>query len=121
MFFLNENQRAMNFAQSYSFLVIFFIAFSEVHLKNKSSIPLYFSYITSLTGSGFTASGGVPMVDIALQNINSRGDILVNYTLKHNGLLDSKVSLSLIVHVAIAYYLFFNVDDIIFSVIEIWH
>ena len=53
--------------------------------------PLYFAYITTLTG-GFTASGGIPVVDMALQEINSRDDILQNYTLKHTEVLDSGVS-----------------------------
>ena len=54
--------------------------------------PLYFAYITTLTG-GFTASGGIAAVDMALQEINSHDDILQNYTLKHTEVSDSGVSI----------------------------
>ena len=54
--------------------------------------PLYFAYITTVTGT-ITASGGIPLVDMALQEINSRDDILQNYTLKHTEVIDSGVSI----------------------------
>ena len=54
--------------------------------------PLYFAYITTLTGE-FTAGGGMPVVDMALQEINFRDDILQNYTLKHTEVFDSGVSI----------------------------
>ena len=54
-------------------------------------IPLYFAYITTFTG-GFIASGGIPIVDMALQQINSRDDVLTNYTLGYIEILDSGVS-----------------------------
>ena len=53
-------------------------------------IPLYFSYITTKTGS-FVASGAIPVVDLALEQINNRTDILPNYTLNYTTILDSKV------------------------------
>ena len=61
-------------------------------LSNGSSrkIPLYFSYITTKTGS-FVSSGGIPVVDLALEQINNRTDILPNYTLNYTTILDSKV------------------------------
>ena len=52
--------------------------------------PLYFSYITTRTGS-FVASGAIPVVDLALEQINNRTDILPNYTLNYTTILDSKV------------------------------
>ena len=53
--------------------------------------PLHFSYITTITG-GFTIAGAIPVVDLALEQINNRTDILPNYTLNYTTILDSKVS-----------------------------
>ena len=53
-------------------------------------IPLHFSYITTKTGS-FVAAGALPVVDLALEQINNRTDILPNYTLSYTTILDSKV------------------------------
>ena len=53
-------------------------------------IPLYFSYITTKTGV-FVASGDIPVVDLALEQINNRTDILPNYTINYTTILDSKV------------------------------
>ena len=52
---------------------------------------LHFSYITSMTGN-FVSSGGIPVVDLALEQINNRTDILPNYTLNYTTILDSQVS-----------------------------
>ena len=51
---------------------------------------LNFSYITTKTGS-VVASGGIPVVDLALEQINNRTDILPNYTLSYTTILDSEV------------------------------
>ena len=58
---------------------------------NAQKIPLYFSYITTKTG-GFVSSGSIPVVDLALEQINNRTDILTNYTLNYTSILDSNVS-----------------------------
>ena len=55
---------------------------------------LTFGYITTITG-GFIASGGIPIVDMALQQINSRDDILQNYSLVYKDVLDSGVSVNI--------------------------
>ena len=52
---------------------------------------LYFSFITTMTGD-FVASGAIPAVDLALEQINNRTDILPNYTLNYTTILDSKVT-----------------------------
>ena len=52
---------------------------------------LYFSYITTITGD-ITIAGAIPVVDLALEQINNRTDILPNYTLNYTTILDSKVS-----------------------------
>ena len=57
---------------------------------NGEKTPLHFSYITTKTGS-FVASGAIPVVDLALEQINSRTDILPNYTLSYTTILDSQV------------------------------
>ena len=53
-------------------------------------ISLNFSYITTKTGS-FVSSGGIPAVDLALEQINNRTSILPNYTLNYTTILDSEV------------------------------
>ena len=63
---------------------------SEGEEGSGEKIPLHFSYITAMTG-GFVASGGIPAVDLALEQINNRTDILPNYTLNYTTILDSKV------------------------------
>ena len=56
----------------------------------REKILLNFSYITSKIGS-FVSSGSIPVVDLALEQINNRTDILSNYTLNYTAILDSKV------------------------------
>ena len=58
---------------------------------DEEKMTLYFSYITTITGN-FIVSGGIPVVDWALELINSRTDILANYTLKYTPVQDSGVS-----------------------------
>ena len=53
---------------------------------------IFFSYITSVTASaGFIAAGGIPVVDWALEQINSNTEVLSNYTLNYTTIHDSKV------------------------------
>lgn len=51
---------------------------------------LYFGYITTLSGP-LVLSGAIPVVDLALELINKRDDVLQNYTLNYKNILDSKV------------------------------
>ena len=51
---------------------------------------LHFSFITALSG-GSTSSGGIPIIDYALDQINNDSRVLPSYTLKHTPVLDSKV------------------------------
>ena len=53
---------------------------------------LHISFVVSKTGS-FVSSGVIPMVDYAIQEINNRSNILSNYTLSYEEILDSKVCL----------------------------
>ena len=64
------------------------------HGDDGNKIPLHFSYITTITG-GFRASGGIPAVDLALEEINNHSDVLVNYTLNYTTILDSAVSFAM--------------------------
>ena len=48
--------------------------------------------MTTKTGF-FRASGAIPVVDLALEQINNRTDILPNYTLSYTTVLDSQVQL----------------------------
>ena len=60
--------------------------------------PLYFSYITTKT----FAAGAIPVVDLALEQINNRTDILPNYTLNYTIIGDAQV------HVCLTIKIFYN-------------
>ena len=68
---------------------VFTLLIVPCHGNNK--IRLNFSYITTITGA-FRASGGIPLVDLALEEINNHPDVLENYTLSYTTILDSNVS-----------------------------
>ena len=73
--------------------MLWFVVLGSVLLSTAEAqkIPLPFSYITSKTGS-FVTAGAIPMVDLALELINNRTDILANYTLTYNNTIgDSNV------------------------------
>ena len=55
-------------------------------------IPLYFSFIASYGRFGFNSSDIIPAVDLALQQINSRTDLLADYELGYLSVQDSWVS-----------------------------
>ena len=57
---------------------------------NKKSIT--FAYITAKSGALVT-SGAKAAVDLALEEINSRNDILPNYTLSYSTIRDSEVQI----------------------------
>ena len=48
-----------------------------------ANTTLSFAYITSRTGT-FVTEGAIPVVDLALELINGRADILSNYTLTYH-------------------------------------
>ena len=54
---------------------------------------LYFSFITALSGDS-KSGGGIPVIDLALQEINNDDRILTNYSLNYTTVLDSKVLFS---------------------------
>jgi hypothetical protein len=56
--------------------------------KGGEKTPLYFSYITTKS----FAISALPVVDLALEQINSRTDVLPNYTLNYTTILDAGVS-----------------------------
>lgn len=55
---------------------------------------LSFSFITSITGK-LTSSGGIPVIDLALKEINNDSRLLLNYHLQYTTILDSKVDYSI--------------------------
>ena len=69
---------------------------SRINQNNSEKTPLKFSYITTKTGgvTGFVSSGSIPVVDLALEQINNRTDILSDYVLKYTTILDTNVSSS---------------------------
>ena len=78
----------MQLAMFSSVFYILLISLSFGYAAAKMS--LHFSFITTKTGS-FVASGSIPIIDKALEQINSRSDILENYTLQYTEVHDSKV------------------------------
>ena len=72
------------------FSSVFYILISLSFGYTADKIPLHFSFITTKTGS-FLASGSIPIIDKALEQINSRSDILENYTLQYTEVQDSEV------------------------------
>lgn len=58
---------------------------------NGEKTPLHFFYMTTKTGFFRASAAGIPVVDLALEQINNRSDILTNYSLSYTTILDSKV------------------------------
>ena len=75
-----------------SVLLISFSAGQESQI-NKTS--LFLSYITTKTakGTGFVASGAIPLIDWALEQINNSSTILPGYHLGYKTVEDSQVHL----------------------------
>lgn len=63
--------------------------YSEIGAAAKKD--LHFSFITALSG-GSTSSGGIPIIDFALEEINNDSRVLPDYNLKYTTVLDSEVS-----------------------------
>lgn len=59
--------------------------------KEAKSTNLYFAFINTISGP-FTTNGSIPIVDMVLNQVNNRSDILENYTLSYTNVLDSKVN-----------------------------
>lgn len=62
---------------------------------NPEPITLWFSFITSISGS-FKASGAIPAIDLALEQINNNTNILHDYQLNYSTIEDSGVSIIII-------------------------
>ena len=72
-----------------------FLVITVSHIATPSSLgedrkELYFSFITALSGDS-KSDGGIPVIDLALQEINKDNRILTTYTLNYTTILDSKV------------------------------
>ena len=72
---------------------ILLIAVSAGQEDQNNKTNLFFSYITTKTakGTGFVASGAIPLVDWALEQINNSSTILPGYHLGYNTIEDSQV------------------------------
>ena len=77
-----------------SLLLIFFSVYAKGNVPQEKLL-VNFSYITTKTG-GFVSAGSIPVVDLAIEQINNRTDILSNYSLNYTTILDSKVNSLLI-------------------------
>ena len=89
-----------NWMMTVLLVVICFIAL--IQCDSHKLIPLNISFITSINPeAGFSAAGGIPAIEMALEMINNRTDILANYTIQHTEILDSRVSEKINVHAAV--------------------
>ena len=70
--------------------LVFILLLTRSYSSAEQKDQLLFSYITTVTG-GIRAIGGRPVVDLALEEINSRNDILQNYTLNYTTIRNSEV------------------------------
>ena len=70
--------------------LVFVLLLTRSYSSAEQKHQLLFSYITTVTG-GIRAIGGRPVVDLALEEINSRNDILQNYTLNYTTIRNSEV------------------------------
>lgn len=63
------------------------------HISNteRAKRDVYFSFVTALTGSPLS-SGGVPVIDFALEQINNDSRLLQDYNLQYTTIMDSQVS-----------------------------
>ena len=66
--------------------------FLSLSASTFGATPIYFSFITSFGRSGYNASDIIPGVDLALEHINNRPDILPGYELGYVSVQDSEVS-----------------------------
>lgn len=73
------------------FAVLFVACVSATAPPAVNKTQLTFSYITTITSDQILASGGIPSVDLALEDI-ANSSFLANYTLNYTTVLDSKVS-----------------------------
>lgn len=70
-----------------------FLCACNIVAGDGESKQLYFMYMTS-RGALFNSSGTVAGVDMALERINSNGNVLSGYYLNYTTLFDSQVSLT---------------------------
>ena len=65
------------------------VCYSKIVVTAKKD--LHFSFITALSG-GSTSSGGIPIIDYALEQINNDSRVLPEYNLQYTTVLDSEVN-----------------------------
>ncbi|XP_064393896.1 gamma-aminobutyric acid type B receptor subunit 2-like [Halichondria panicea] len=83
-----NNQVIKQIAVLTAFIVILHNGY-KVQCADERKKDLHFSFITALTG-GSTSSGGIPIIDFALEQINNDSRLLPDYNLKYTQVLDSK-------------------------------
>ena len=76
--------------QVIQFLMVLLLTVHNSEVGMAAKKPLHFSFITALSG-GSTSSGGIPIIDFALEQINNDSRLLPNYTLQYTTVLDSEV------------------------------
>ena len=72
-------------------LIFLCLALSAPYGQASGATPLYFSFIVSFGSHGFNSSDIIPAVDLALEHINNRSDLLVGHQLGYLSARDSEV------------------------------
>ena len=67
------------------------VCYSKIVVAANLKKDLHFSFITALSG-GSTSSGGIPIIDYALEQINNDSRVLPEYNLQYTTVLDSEVN-----------------------------
>ena len=73
-------------------LMILLVSVYNSEIRVAAKKDLHFSFITALSG-GSTSSGGIPIIDYALEQINNDSRLLPDYNLQYTTVLDSEVKL----------------------------
>ena len=73
-------------------LMVLLISVYNRDIRVAAKKDLYFSFITALSG-GSTSSGGIPIIDYALEQINNDSRLLPDYNLNYTTVLDSEVKI----------------------------
>lgn len=71
-------------------MILLVSVYYAVEITAAAKKDLHFSFITALSG-GSTSSGGIPIIDYALEQINNDSRVLPDYNLRYTTVLDSEV------------------------------
>ena len=101
--YLTEAREQENSDMLMGILLQALLCFTAVEMATAANKTLHFSFITAFSG-GTSSSGGIPIVDFALEEINNDTNVLNDYELRYPEVLDSKVKCYSIINVHVLSY-----------------